>query len=93
MLGELVGGGTGVGERIGRGVDLESAPVVPADLPITVVDEVVAAGTELGKIGNVSRTVVLPVLNVMGLAPLRRRVAADAPTVSRGEHDPLGQRC
>ena len=91
MLGELVGGDAVVGEGIGRGVDLEAAPVVRTDLPVAVMDEVVAAGTELGKIGNVSGPVVLPVLNMVGLAPLGRGCAADAPTVSCGEHNPLGQ--
>ena len=76
---------------VGRGIDPIAAPGVLADLPVAVVDKVVAAGTELGKIGDVSGPVVLPVPNMVGFAPLGRGVAGDAPTVSGSEHNPLGQ--
>ena len=70
MLGQLVGRGSAVGERVGRGVDPVATAVVSIDLPIAVVDEVVAVGTKLRQIVDVSGTVVQPMLDVVGLAPL-----------------------
>ena len=70
MLGQLVDGGSAVGERVGRGVDPAATVVVSTDLPIAVVDKVVAVGTELRQIVDVGGTVVQPMLDVVGLAPL-----------------------
>ena len=70
MLDEFVGSSPVVGERIGGSLDSISTQGFAADLPIAIVDKVMAARTKHGKVVDIGGAVIRPMLDMVGLAPL-----------------------
>ena len=86
--GSRAGSGSGLGPGMCRWLESVSA-VVAVELPVVVVNQVVAAFTQQGEVVNVGGAAAGEPFDVVGFGSFDGRAAVDAAAITSCQHDPL----